>query len=88
MQREVNPTEVRAEIKGLQWVAGHPNVIQLRGLFEDRIAVHLVMDLCSGKHLPWMQSKLWNDCRISASSSLFHTHAQCHTPYAGTVHST
>ena len=30
---------------------GHPNITYLQGAYEDRQAVHLVMDLCSGGEL-------------------------------------
>ena len=30
---------------------GHPNITYLQGVYEDRQAVHLVMDLCSGGEL-------------------------------------
>lgn len=32
-------------------LAGHPNVVKLHGVYEDRHNVHLVMDLCTGGEL-------------------------------------
>ncbi len=32
-------------------IPGHPHVVQLRGAYEDRHHVHLVMELCSGGEL-------------------------------------
>jgi serine/threonine protein kinase len=32
-------------------LGGHPNVVTLRGAFEDKHHVHLVMELCSGGEL-------------------------------------
>lgn len=32
-------------------LAGHPNVIQIVGAYEDAVAVHVVMELCAGGEL-------------------------------------
>lgn len=32
----------------LGMLKGHPNVVQLEGVFEDETAVHIVMELCTG----------------------------------------
>ncbi|KAJ0804855.1 putative protein kinase CAMK-CDPK family [Helianthus annuus] len=32
-------------------LAGHPNVIAIKGAYEDAIAVHVVMELCAGGEL-------------------------------------
>ncbi|KAJ0809184.1 putative protein kinase CAMK-CDPK family [Helianthus annuus] len=32
-------------------LAGHPNVIAIKGAYEDEIAVHVVMELCAGGEL-------------------------------------
>ena len=32
-------------------LAGHPNVVKLRGAYEDKQHVHLIMELCSGGEL-------------------------------------
>ena len=43
--------DVRREVQILHHLGGHPNITQLRGAFEDRHNVHLVMELCSGGEL-------------------------------------
>ncbi|GAB4834120.1 Calcium-dependent protein kinase 20 [Ancistrocladus abbreviatus] len=43
--------DVRREIQIMHHLAGHPNVIQIVGAYEDALAVHLVMDLCAGGEL-------------------------------------
>ncbi|CAH8283556.1 unnamed protein product [Eruca vesicaria subsp. sativa] len=43
--------DVRREIQIMHHLAGHPNVISIKGAYEDVIAVHLVMELCSGGEL-------------------------------------
>jgi calcium-dependent protein kinase len=32
-------------------LAGHPNVISIKGAYEDAVAVHVVMELCAGGEL-------------------------------------
>lgn len=32
-------------------LSGHPNIVQLVGVFEDRHNIHLVMELCTGGEL-------------------------------------
>ncbi|XP_027367364.1 calcium-dependent protein kinase 20-like isoform X2 [Abrus precatorius] len=43
--------DIRREIRIMHHMAGHPNVIQIVGAFEDAVAVHLVMELCAGGEL-------------------------------------
>ncbi|KAH7435153.1 hypothetical protein KP509_06G052400 [Ceratopteris richardii] len=43
--------DVRLEIRVLNYLKGHPNIVKLRGTYEDRRAVHIVMDLCTGGEL-------------------------------------
>jgi serine/threonine protein kinase len=43
--------DIRREVQILHHLGGHPNITQLRGAFEDRHNVHLVMELCSGGEL-------------------------------------
>eukprot|EP00271_Cylindrocystis_brebissonii_P004804 TRINITY_DN16712_c0_g1_i1.p1 TRINITY_DN16712_c0_g1~~TRINITY_DN16712_c0_g1_i1.p1 ORF type:complete len:683 (+),score=102.30 TRINITY_DN16712_c0_g1_i1:566-2614(+) len=40
--------DLRAEIRAMQRVAGHPNVVELKGTYEDKASVHLLLDLCKG----------------------------------------
>ncbi|XP_057427428.1 calcium-dependent protein kinase 20-like [Lotus japonicus] len=43
--------DVRREIRIMHHLAGHPNVIQIIGAYEDAVAVHVVMELCAGGEL-------------------------------------
>ncbi|KAK6929010.1 EF-hand domain [Dillenia turbinata] len=43
--------DVRREIQIMHHLAGHPNVISIRGAYEDAVAVHVVMELCAGGEL-------------------------------------
>ena len=48
---EEDVEDVRREIQIMHHLAGHPNVISIKGAYEDVVAVHLVMELCSGGEL-------------------------------------
>ncbi|KAL0401462.1 UNVERIFIED_CONTAM: Calcium-dependent protein kinase [Sesamum latifolium] len=43
--------DVRREIQIMHHLAGHPNVISIKGAYEDAVAVHLIMELCAGGEL-------------------------------------
>ncbi|GFQ06940.1 calcium-dependent protein kinase 2 [Phtheirospermum japonicum] len=44
--------DVRREIEIMHHLSGaHPNVISIRGAYEDAVAVHVVMELCRGGEL-------------------------------------
>ncbi|BAF29805.1 calcium-dependent protein kinase 27-like [Oryza sativa Japonica Group] len=43
--------DVRREIQIMHHLAGHPNIISIRGAYEDAVAVHVVMELCAGGEL-------------------------------------
>lgn len=43
--------DVKREIELLHHLGGHPNVIGFKGVFEDRVKIHLVMELCTGGEL-------------------------------------
>ncbi|XP_054786438.1 calcium-dependent protein kinase 1 [Prosopis cineraria] len=43
--------DVRREIQIMHHLAGHPNVISIKGAYEDAVAVQVVMELCSGGEL-------------------------------------
>ncbi|XP_027363169.1 calcium-dependent protein kinase 1-like isoform X2 [Abrus precatorius] len=43
--------DVRREIQIMHHLAGHPNVISIKGAYEDAVAVHVVMELCAGGEL-------------------------------------
>ncbi|PON44939.1 Calcium dependent protein kinase [Parasponia andersonii] len=48
---EEDVEDVRREIQIMHHLAGHPNVIQIVGAYEDAVAVHVVMELCAGGEL-------------------------------------
>ncbi|KAG7961588.1 hypothetical protein I3843_09G024300 [Carya illinoinensis] len=48
---EEDVEDVRREIQIMHHLAGHPNVIQIGGAYEDAVAVHVVMELCAGGEL-------------------------------------
>ncbi|KAK9805672.1 hypothetical protein WJX72_011131 [[Myrmecia] bisecta] len=43
--------DVRREVQIMHHLAGHPNITLLKGAYEDKHSVHLVMELCSGGEL-------------------------------------
>ncbi|XP_019153837.1 PREDICTED: calcium-dependent protein kinase 26-like [Ipomoea nil] len=43
--------DVRREIEIMHHLAGHPNVISIKYSYEDSVAVHVVMELCTGGEL-------------------------------------
>lgn len=43
--------DVRKEIQIMHHVAGNPNIIEIKGAYEDPVAVFVVMELCSGGEL-------------------------------------
>lgn len=43
--------DVRREIQIMHHLAGHNNVVAIRGAYEDPLYVHIVMELCSGGEL-------------------------------------
>ncbi|KAK6228462.1 hypothetical protein SCA6_000802 [Theobroma cacao] len=43
--------DVRREIQIMHHLAGHPNVISIKGAYEDAVAVHVLMELCAGGEL-------------------------------------
>ncbi|KAG5608777.1 hypothetical protein H5410_020058 [Solanum commersonii] len=43
--------DVRREIQIMHHLAGHPNVISIKGAYEDAVAVHVVMERCAGGEL-------------------------------------
>lgn len=43
--------DVRREVQIMHHLTGHPNIVELKGAFEDKNAVHLVMELCAGGEL-------------------------------------
>uniref|UniRef100_A0A0E0A4E3 Protein kinase domain-containing protein n=1 Tax=Oryza glumipatula TaxID=40148 RepID=A0A0E0A4E3_9ORYZ len=52
--RLVSPDDVRGvklEIEVMARLSGHPNVVDLKAVYEDEASVHLVMELCAGGEL-------------------------------------
>ncbi|KAK6944143.1 Protein kinase domain [Dillenia turbinata] len=43
--------DVRREIQIMHHLSGHPNIISIKGAYEDAVAVHVVMELCTGGEL-------------------------------------
>ncbi|KAK9072727.1 hypothetical protein SSX86_009162 [Deinandra increscens subsp. villosa] len=48
---EEDVEDVRREIEIMHHLSENPNVVSIKGAYEDSVAVHLVMDLCSGGEL-------------------------------------
>ncbi|KAM7502414.1 hypothetical protein LguiB_001318 [Lonicera macranthoides] len=43
--------DVRREVQIMHHLTGQPNIVELKGAFEDKHSVHLVMELCAGGEL-------------------------------------
>ncbi|XP_074275564.1 calcium-dependent protein kinase 26-like [Silene latifolia] len=43
--------DVRREIQIMHHLAGHKNIVMIKGAYEDPLYVHIVMELCSGGEL-------------------------------------
>ena len=43
--------DVKKEIAIMHHLAGHKNIVCIKGAYEDSMAVHIVMELCSGGEL-------------------------------------
>lgn len=43
--------DVRREIAILQYLSGQPNIVEFKGAYEDKLNLHLVMELCTGGEL-------------------------------------
>ncbi|CAM6108663.1 unnamed protein product [Calypogeia fissa] len=43
--------DVRREIHIMHHLSGHPNIVTIKGAYEDTSSVHLVMELCAGGEL-------------------------------------
>lgn len=48
---EEDVEDVRREIQIMHHLSGHPNVISIKGAYEDAMAVHVVMQVCAGGEL-------------------------------------
>ncbi|KAL6197931.1 hypothetical protein ACLB2K_027723 [Fragaria x ananassa] len=49
--RKSDRDDVKREIQIMQHMSGQPNVVEIKGAYEDRYSVHLVMELCAGGEL-------------------------------------
>ncbi|KAK2988275.1 hypothetical protein RJ640_026128 [Escallonia rubra] len=47
----ITKDDVRREIEIMHHLSGHPNVVSIKGAYEDAVAVHVVMELCVGGEL-------------------------------------
>lgn len=47
----IDVEDVRREVEIMKVLPDHPNLVKLQDSFEDRNAVHLVMELCEGGEL-------------------------------------
>jgi calcium-dependent protein kinase len=43
--------DVKREIQIMQYLSGQPNIVEIKGAYEDRQSIHLVMELCAGGEL-------------------------------------
>nr|VDD19016.1 unnamed protein product [Brassica oleracea] len=43
--------DVRREVQIMHHMTGQPNIVELKGAYEDKHSVHLVMELCAGGEL-------------------------------------
>lgn len=43
--------DVRREVQIMHHLTGQPNIVELKGAFEDKHSVHLIMELCAGGEL-------------------------------------
>ncbi|XP_061353990.1 calcium-dependent protein kinase 2-like [Gastrolobium bilobum] len=43
--------DVRREVQIMHHLTGQPNIVELKGVYEDKQSVHLVMELCAGGEL-------------------------------------
>jgi len=51
LENEEDVEDVRREIEIMKHLLGQPNVISIKGAYEDSVAVHMVMELCRGGEL-------------------------------------
>jgi hypothetical protein len=43
--------DVQREVQIMNHLSGHPNVVTIKGVYEDKSSVHIVMELCAGGEL-------------------------------------
>ncbi|KAM0048988.1 putative protein kinase CAMK-CDPK family [Helianthus debilis subsp. tardiflorus] len=59
--------DVRREIQIMHHLAGHKNIITIKGAYEDPLYVHIVMELCNGGELFHMIIQKWNYSKRKAA---------------------
>lgn len=48
--------DVRREIQIMMHLAGHQNVVEMQGAYEDKNNFHLVLELCTGGEMLWFMA--------------------------------
>ncbi|KAG6491607.1 hypothetical protein ZIOFF_046539 [Zingiber officinale] len=51
LTNEEDIEDVRREVQIMYHLSGQPNIVELKGAYEDKQSVHLVMELCAGGEL-------------------------------------
>ena len=51
LKSPIDIEDVRREVAILHLLPAHPNIVGLRGVYEDKLAVHLIQELCEGGEL-------------------------------------
>ncbi|XP_010439398.1 PREDICTED: calcium-dependent protein kinase 15-like [Camelina sativa] len=51
LMRKQDRDDVKREIQIMQHLSGQENIVEIRGAYEDRQSIHLVMELCGGNEL-------------------------------------
>eukprot|EP00271_Cylindrocystis_brebissonii_P010914 TRINITY_DN273_c0_g1_i1.p1 TRINITY_DN273_c0_g1~~TRINITY_DN273_c0_g1_i1.p1 ORF type:complete len:808 (-),score=166.77 TRINITY_DN273_c0_g1_i1:1054-3477(-) len=81
-QRPTFREELKAEIRAMEKVRGHAHVMELRGVFEEKDCVHMILDLCTGGDLfdyltenRWLKEKDIAKMFWQAASALHHCHS-------------
>ncbi|CAN0891647.1 Calcium-dependent protein kinase 17 [Linum grandiflorum] len=78
---------VKLEIEIMTKLSGHPNVVDLKAVYEDEDNVHLVMELCAGGELFHQLEKHGRFCEVEAKvlfKDLMQVVLHCHE--IGVVH--
>ncbi|CAN1267372.1 Calcium-dependent protein kinase 13 [Linum perenne] len=78
---------VKLEIEIMTKLSGHPNVVDLKAVYEDEDYVHLVMELCAGGELFHQLEKHGRFCEVQAKvlfKDLMQVVLHCHE--IGVVH--
>eukprot|EP00803_Ostreobium_quekettii_P007400 evm.model.scf_390.3 EVM.evm.TU.scf_390.3 scf_390:62565-69304(-) len=87
MKHPSDVEDVKREIQILHHLAGHPNVVMLKAVYEDSENIHLVMELCTGGEL--FESIIDRGCyterdAADAVRTMLQVVAHCH--HMGIIH--